>query len=114
MRSCLVFEQDDNVWQWRAHSTLREDRYFHSVVVMPAGTFILGGYSNRYTSEFLPTGSTEWQAGPNIPSPGLAYGCAVAIDATRLVLTGGKTFSPTAAVDNVRMYDTTSLTWKQI
>ena len=55
-----------------------------------------------------------WQAGPAIPSPGLAYGCAVAIDATRFVVTGGKKFSPTAALDNVRMYDTTSLTWRQI
>ena len=60
LRSCIEFKQD--VWQWQSHSTLREDRYFHSVVVMPAGTYILGGYSSRYTSEFLPTGSVlrEW------------------------------------------------------
>ena len=113
LRSCLVFEQEDNAWQWRAHSTLREDRYFHSVVVMPAGTYILGGYSNRYTTEFLPTGSSAWQAGPAIPSPGLAYGCAVAIDSTRFVVTGGKVFSPTDCVANVRVYDTASDTWIQ-
>ena len=113
MRSCLAFEQDNCDWQWRPHSTLREDRYLHSVVVMPVGTYILGGYSNRYTSEFLPTGSTEWQAGPNIPPPGLAYGCAVAIDSTRFVVTGGKVFSPTDAVANVRVYDTASNVWIQ-
>ena len=54
LRSCLVFHQDDYVWQ--THSTLLEDRYFHSVVVLPTGTYILGGYSSRFTSEFLPTG----------------------------------------------------------
>ena len=83
------------------------------MVVMPAGTYILGGYSNRFTSEFLPTGSTEWQAGPAIPSPGLAYGCAVAIDSTRFVVAGGKVFSPTDAVANVRVYDTASNAWIQ-
>ena len=113
MRSCLIFEQNDNVWQWRAHSTLQEDRYFHSAVVMPAGTYILGGHNNRYTSEFLPTGSNEWQSGPSIPSPGLAYGCAVAIDSARFVVTGGKVFNPNDAVANVRVYDTASEAWIQ-
>ena len=81
---------------------------------MPAGTYILGGYSSRFTSEFLPTGSTVWQAGPDIPHPGLAYGCAVAIDSTRFVIVGGKVFSPdTDAVANVRVYDTASDAWTQ-
>ena len=111
LRSCLEFEQE--IYEWQTHSTLREERYFHSVVVMPAGTYILGGYSNRFTSEFLPTGSTEWQAGPAIPSPGLAYGCAVAIDSTRFVVAGGKVFSPKDAVANVRVYDTASDAWIQ-
>ena len=45
------------------HSTLMvhdmEDQYFHSVVVLPAGTDILGGHDNRFTSEFLPTEDIE-------------------------------------------------------
>ena len=119
MRSCLEFDYDgyinqNRMWDlWIQHSTLIEDRYCHSVVVLPAGTYILGGYSSRFTSEFLPTGGTVWQAGPNIPSPGLAYGCAVAISSTRFVVIGGKVFSPKAGVDNVRMYDTVSDTWRQ-
>ena len=45
------------------HSTLMvhdmEDQYFHSVVVLPAGTYILGGHDNKFTSEFLPAEDTE-------------------------------------------------------
>ena len=61
----------------------------------------------------MPTGSTVWQAGPNIPHPGLAYGCAVAIDSTRFVVVGGKVFSPTDCVANVRVYNTASDAWIQ-
>ena len=102
---------------WKEHSTLRDERWFHSVVVLPEGAYILGGGGsslNRYTSEFLPTGGTLWQAGPDIPSPGLSHACAVAIDSTRFVLIGGKVFDPKDSVPNVRVYDSASSTWEQI
>ena len=100
---------------WKEHSTLRDEREFHSVVVLPEGAYILGGKLNRYTSEFLPTGGTLWQEGPDIPSPGLSHACAVAIDSTRFVLIGGKVFNPSRdSVTNVRVYDSASSTWEQI
>ena len=68
---------------------------------------------NRYTSEFLPTGGTLWQAGPDIPSPGLSHACAVAIDSTRFVLIGGKVFDPKDSVPNVRVYDSASSIWSR-
>ena len=86
-------------------------------MVLPEGAYILGGGGsslNRYTSEFLPTGGTLWQAGPDIPSPGLSHACAVAIDSTRFVLIGGKTHTPVDSVPNVRVYDSGSSTWEQI
>ena len=116
MKSCIEFGQDNN-YVWKEHSTLRDERWFHSVVVLPEGAYILGGGGsslNRYTSEFLPTGGTLWQAGPDIPSPGLSHACAVAIDSTRFVLIGGKVFDPKDSVPNVRVYDSASSTWEQI
>ena len=113
MKSCIEFGQDNN-YVWKEHSTLRDEREFHSVVVLPEGAYILGGKLNRYTSEFLPTGGTLWQEGPDILSPGLSHACAVAIDSTRFVLIGGKVFGPKDSVTNVRVYDSASSTWEQI
>ena len=113
MKSCIEFGKD-NDYVWKEHSTLREEREFHSVVVLPEGAYILGGKLNRYTSEFLPTGGTLWQEGPDILSPGLSHACAVAIDSTRFVLIGGKVFNPKDSVTNVRVYDSVSSTWEQI
>ena len=113
MKSCIEFGQD-NDYVWKEHSTLREEREFHSAVVLPEGAYILGGKLNRYTSEFLPTGGTLWQEGPDILSPGLSHACAVAIDSTRFVLIGGKVFGPKDSVTNVRVYDSASSTWEKI
>ena len=52
--------------------------------------YILGGDNSfsQTTSEFLPTGSTTWQVGPNIPE-GFTKGCAVKVSESELILIGG-------------------------
>ena len=83
------------------------------MVVMPFGTYILGGEDNSGNSEFLKTGRYSWQAGPTIPSPGLAFGCAVAIDFFRFVVIGGYPDGHSGPVANVRMYDMASGSWTE-
>ena len=88
------------------------------MVEMSSGSYILGGETNNFNSEFLPTGGPpvgtppgeEWQEGFAIPSPGFAKGCAVAINDKQFVLIGGYP-DGLSAVANVKMYDMETETW---
>ena len=80
------------------------------MVEMSGGSYILGGETNNFNSEFLPTGGEEWQEGFAIPSPGFAKGCAVAINDKQFVLIGGYP-DGLSAVANVKMYDMETETW---
>ena len=86
MHECLVLK-DQN---WIKHSDLIEKRYDSSAVTMAKGVYILGGDNSfsQTTSEFLPTGSTNWHVGPNIPE-GFTKGCAVKVSDFELILIGG-------------------------
>ena len=77
------------------------------------GTFILGGEGNSGNSEFLKSGYSQWKEGPAIPSPGLAFGCAVRVDSFQFVVIGGYPDGSSGAVANVRMYDMTSGAWTE-
>ena len=83
------------------------------MVVLPTGSYILGGQTNNGNSEFLPAGGNQWQDGPTIPSPGLGFGCAVAISDQQFVVIGGYSDGYYDAVANVRMYDTGSGIWTE-
>ena len=78
---------------------------------MSFGTYILGGKDNSGNSEFLERYSKSWQVGPNIPSPGHAFGCAVAINTFQFVVIGGYPDGYSDPVANVRMYDMPSGSW---
>ena len=105
----LFLMMDDN----DATFITREDRSDHSVVVMSFGTFILGGKGNSGNSEYLKKYSNGWKLGPTIPSPGLAFGCAVEVDDFEFVVIGGYPDGHSEPVANVRMYDMTSGTWTE-
>ena len=91
----------------------REERYHHSVVVMGFGTYLLGGSGNSGNSEFLRSYGTQWQDGPTIPSPGLAFGCAVPVDTFRFAVIGGYPDGSSSPVGNVRVYDMASGSWTE-
>merc|ERR1712209_92876 len=45
---------------WKKHSTLNEEREFHSAVITQTATFLFGGDSSIKTYEYLPKDSTTW------------------------------------------------------
>ena len=65
---------------WKKHSTFVQHRGpCSSAVTTNYGTFIFGGDRSKYTYEFLPNESSEWQLGkPEIPR-GFRGGCAIAL-----------------------------------
>ena len=95
--SCLVLDQANQVWNDTIMGSLtmaREDSA--AVTLNHVGVFIIGGASkvtsgrgkiaeNQRTSEFLETGSMQWQAGPSLPVD-MAKPCAVAISATSFLV----------------------------
>ena len=86
--SCFQFK--DRAWQNFSAKLTREEGWTHSVV-LPSGTFILGGRNDSKSSEFLPVGQTlAWREGPKIPGPGAIYACTVAISDTRFAVIGGE------------------------
>jgi len=86
--SCFQFK--DRSWQNFSAKLTREEGWTHSVV-LPSGTFILGGRNDSKSSEFLPVGQTlAWREGPKIPGPGAVYACTVAISETRFAVIGGE------------------------
>ena len=79
---------------------------------MPDGVYIFGGYEwySIETSDFLPKFSNIWEAGPEIPGNGIAYGCGVKISNTEIVLIGGNAFG-SASRNLVIKYNTQTKEW---
>ena len=75
---------------WIHHSDLIEKRGKATSVTMAKGTFIFGGHESRNTWEWLPSGSSTWVLGGNIPDPGFFNGCGVPISANEILLVGGQ------------------------
>ena len=88
IRKCLVLNTKEV--KWVAHSDMNKERKYFASVTMPSAVYIMGGSYSKTTSEFLPSGSTNWQNGPSIPAPGLYYGgCAVKKNDFEIILIGG-------------------------
>lgn len=101
--SCFQFK--DRAWQNFSAKLTREEGWTHSVV-LPSGTFILGGRNDSKSSEFLPVGQTlAWREGPKIPGPGAIYACTVAISDTRFAVIGGE------LKNRSLVFDTSSWRW---
>ena len=50
---------------WRKENPLTQRRNFSVGIVMPNGIYCFGGSAESpFTSDFLPNGQSEWQAGP--------------------------------------------------
>ena len=86
MQKCLTLKNG----AWVTHSTLIHGRGNATAVTTSDGIYLLGGSSSPTTSEFLPTGSTDWQYGPRIPEPGFEEGCTVRKSDFEIVLIGGR------------------------
>ena len=93
--TCVVL--DPEAGEWLPHSTLDRPRVMATAITLPSlGLMVMGGFK-QLTTSVLPTGSTEWQAGP--PLPGVFdktsyYGvCSVLLSETNLLLIGGGTDS---------------------
>ena len=84
-KQCYKFE--NGVWQ--KQNPLTQPRSYATCVVMPNGIYCFGGTNSPCTSDFLPNGQTEWQAGPAVPEPGISRGDGVAISPKELLLVGG-------------------------
>ena len=79
-----------NAWikhsQWQDSSYKRSNRM---QVTMPDGVYIFSMRNNKTTSDFLPRGSTNWQAGPTVPMGPMNYGCVVKISDEEFLIIGG-------------------------
>ena len=82
---CLEMKENN----WMHHSDLIEKRELATSVTMAKGTFIFGGHESRNTWEWLPSGSSTWVQGGNIPDPGFFSGCGVPISTNEILLIGG-------------------------
>ena len=97
--TCLVLDQVNRVWNRTIMGSLTMARENGVAVTLNhVGVFIIGGTlkkangyasapmaENQRTSEFLETGSMQWQAGPTLPED-MAKPCAVAISATSFLV----------------------------
>jgi len=82
--SCLVLDPINQLWNESRMGDLRMARFYGAVVTLnDIGVFIVGGYDtyNSETSEFLATGSMQWQEGPVLPAY-MHHPCAVSITPT--------------------------------
>ena len=95
--SCLVLDQANQIWNRTIMGSLTRAREDSAAVTLShVGVFIIGGTSrktsgrgpmaeNQRTSEFLETGSMQWQAGPALPED-MAQPCALAISNTSFLV----------------------------
>jgi len=88
--SCLQFNFKTRTWEH--HSNMRNKyRTFGSAIALKQGVYIIGGWGGfeRNSSEFLPTGSSVWTQGPDVPGGGVRMSCAVKLSDTEFVILGG-------------------------
>eukprot|EP00092_Neocalanus_flemingeri_P073442 GFUD01090608.1.p1 GENE.GFUD01090608.1~~GFUD01090608.1.p1 ORF type:complete len:397 (+),score=79.23 GFUD01090608.1:70-1260(+) len=126
--SCLVLNNQTQTWERRPEKMkeLLHDRKYSSVVLMPTGVYVLGGFGNHIrqppsdrphskffdhhtSSEFLPSDTSEWMTGPTLKGKGAGNSCAVRISDSSLLLIGGWREGT-----QVRELDTTTGKWKPL
>merc|ERR1712226_567685 len=80
--SCLVLDLDNQRWDESRMGSLTIPRYDGAVVELKQGVLFLGGRSTYLTasktSDFLATGSLQWQQGPRLPQAMWSF-CAVPV-----------------------------------
>lgn len=90
LSSCLVLDLANKRWEENSMGPLPQPRVYHAVVTLNTiGNFMIGGSVHRDgieggaggTTDFLPQGSQQWEAGPTIPVNMWAP-CAVVISET--------------------------------
>merc|ERR1719234_2513007 len=82
--SCLVLDPINQLWDENRMGNMTMARGYSAAATLNGiGVFILGGYDtyNSETSEFLATGSMQWQEGPVLPVY-MHHPCAVSITPT--------------------------------
>ena len=85
-KQCLML----NNGTWSFFNELIYPRTFATSISTQQRHYIFGGSGeSRRTSEYLDSGSHQWQRGPDIPH-GMRFGCGVSISDTELVLIGGQ------------------------
>merc|ERR1712061_877137 len=88
--SCLVLDLDNQRWDESRMGSLTTPRYRGAVVELKQGVLFLGGEgsASETTSDFLATGSLQWQQGPRLPMA-MKYFCAVPVTESRFITING-------------------------
>merc|ERR1712110_728402 len=98
--SCLVLDLDNQRWDESRMGNLTTPRDRGAVVELKQGVLFLGGlYSDaETTSDFLATGSLQWQQGPRLPQAMLSF-CAVPVtESSFITIRGDKIHEFDAAI----------------
>merc|ERR1712228_723253 len=84
--SCLVLDLDNQRWDESRMGSLTMSRVYGAVVELKQGVLFLGGEGSaaETTSDFLATGSLQWQQGPRLPQ-GMSSFCAVPVTESRFI-----------------------------
>merc|ERR1712186_107026 len=89
--SCLVLYLDNQRWDESRMGNLTTPRTRGAVVELKQGVLFLGGEgsaTSKTTSDFLATGSLQWQQGPRLPQA-MDNFCAVPVSPTKFLTTNG-------------------------
>ena len=88
VRTAECFELKEKGWVH--HSVLVKARSYATAITMAKGTFMFGGSVDKFSWEWLPSGSSTWVFGGSIPDPGFNRGCGVPISSSEILLIGGR------------------------
>ena len=88
--SCLVLDLENQRWDDSRMGNLTMPRYRGAVVELKQGVLFLGGEGSatQTTSDFLATGSLQWQQGPRLPQAMYSF-CAVPVSPTKFLTING-------------------------
>merc|ERR1712110_188520 len=99
--SCVVLDLENQRWDESRMGNLTTPRDYGAVVELKQGVLFLGGggsATSKTTSDFLATGSLQWQQGPRLPQA-MSSLCAVPVSPTRfLTIDGDKIHEFDAAI----------------
>ena len=79
--------------KWKEHSTLNQERFWHSAVATQTATFLFGGENSRTTYEYLLRGSTTWLTGKTKIPGGFYRGCAIAVKSDQEIWLMGESWN---------------------
>merc|ERR1712061_978405 len=86
--SCLVLDLENQRWDESRMGNLTTPRSGGAVVELKQGVLFLGGFGSKTTSDFLATGSLQWQQGPRLPQAMTSF-CAVPVSESRFITING-------------------------